>query len=150
MPAEEVTTEPLGIEQLQAMVPSIIRFLSAWGRDRVEVKYGYACNLPIDQLWRPIEVETLLLEAFVQRSVRDGVFQFGQCDLHIEDPAHTLEFKLSHESDIYFASTDRSLVDQVTKAWHEQGLVLYLSEGPQGSAAPKHWRRIDPALPANR
>jgi hypothetical protein len=142
---EEVRTEPLPVEQLRGNIPDIISFLLSLGYERVTVTYGFGCNLPIDRLWKPVETHTGQLSAYIERSEQEGVFQLGRCDLHIEDAQNTLEFRLCHESDIHFASTDRTLVEQAIALWQKRGLVLYVSPGPKGSAGPMQWRRLEPS-----
>src|SRR5271165_4754979 len=102
MDIQEVRTEPFAVRELQESIPGISRFLQSWGCDRLACSYGFACNLPMDELWHPIEVDTVQIESFIQDSVKLGVFTFGQCDLHIEYPQNTLEFRICHESDIHF------------------------------------------------
>ncbi len=60
----------------------------------------------MDELWHPTEINTLELAAFVEQSVRDGIFQFGGSDLHVEDVDGTIKFRLCHERDIHFESHD--------------------------------------------
>ncbi|HTA70439.1 MAG TPA: hypothetical protein VK776_19260 [Bryobacteraceae bacterium] len=142
--AQEVRTEPLNETQLALLVTDIAHLLQSWGYTSVTVTLGFGCNLPPEQLWRRREIEAKQIAAFVERSAEDGVFQFGRCDLHIEDKQATLEFRICHESDIHFESIDPSQVTKVLELWLQQGMTLYLSAGPKGNALPKEWKRIDP------
>ena len=142
--AQEIRTEPLNISQLATSVTDITALLQSRDLDSVEVTYGWACKLPEDQLWRPKEIKTQQLQFFIERSVDTGVYQFGRCDLHIEDKQKTFEFRLCHESDVHFESIDQTLVAKVESLWLQKGLTLYISTGPKGSALPKEWKRIDP------
>src|SRR6266571_4069447 len=110
--AQQVRTGQLTADQLQPLVAEIQRLLRDWGYDRVKVTFGHGCSLPVDQLWQPREINAIELQSFIEASIRNGVFRFGRCDLHIEDREETLEFRLCHESDIHFESTEQERVGQ--------------------------------------
>ena len=139
---QEVRTEPLANDRIPEFVPEITRTLGSWGHTRIKVTHGFGCNLPIDRLWQAIEIATPQLAFFIERSLREGTFRYGRCDLHIEDLQETLEFKLCHESDVHFASTDPNLVEQVITLWRRDGIALFASPGPKGSALRKEWKQI--------
>src|SRR5690349_10091678 len=109
MPIEEVRTEAVDVEQLCERVSDIVNFLHYWGYHRITVICGWGCELPEDELWHPIEIETLELNEYIERSEQKGIFRFGRSDLHIEDPQKTLEFRLCHESDLHFGSNREEL-----------------------------------------
>ena len=142
MHLEEVRTEPLAVSQLTRAVPEIIDFLRSWGYDRVQITYGWGCRLPIERLWCPIQFDVSQLGVFVEAALREGMFQFGNSDLHIEDLQKKLEFLICHESDIHFASTDQNLVEEIIAKWLDRGFVVYVSPGPKGSARAKEWTRL--------
>ncbi|HLG97214.1 MAG TPA: hypothetical protein VKX49_12955 [Bryobacteraceae bacterium] len=142
--AFEIKTEQISLHELGALVPQIAGLLRSWGYDTLSVTFGYGCNAPTEQLWQPQEVETEQVPAFVQHGVRTGILLLGGCDLHIEDRERTLEFRLCHESDAHFECVQQDRVQEVERRWLKQGLVLYISTGPKGSALPKEWKRIDP------
>ncbi len=125
------------------MVPLICGQLRDWGQECIQVTYGFGCNLSVEDLWRPEEVHLSELDAYIQHSDRVGIFRFGECDLHIEDAAERLEFVLCHESDIHFASVDEIPVRQVIALWRGEGLTIYVSPGPKGSAGPRTWERLE-------
>jgi hypothetical protein len=140
----EMRTEALGADRIRAKVPQIIDLLRSWGRARVGVLYGIMCNLPVDDLWQTVEIDTAELETYIQQSVQDGIFEFGSSDFFIEDLAESLTFRICHESDIHFESSSEELVKQVLTLWHEEGITLYLSSGEKGSARRRDWEHIDP------
>jgi hypothetical protein len=142
MTPQEVRTEPLSLDELRGSAPEMTESLRSTGHNSVDVTYGFGCNLPVDELWRPARIDSMQLATFIERSVEEGVFEFGAGDLHIEDPQGTLEFRLCHESDIHFGSDDPKLVELVINLWKQNGRVLYVSPGPRKSAAQKEWERI--------
>jgi hypothetical protein len=144
MLAQEIETRPLTIEELQARIPEIERFLLDWGYDRVNATFGYGSKLPMNKLWIPTEIDTSSIGAFVESAVRKGIFEVGHSDLHIEDRQETLEFRLCHESDIHFESSNQGFVEKVITLWRGRGLGLRVSTAPKGSALPKVWTPIDP------
>ena len=144
---QEVRTQPLTVDQLRERVPEISTLLRSWGYERITVMYGSESNLLMDDLWRPMEIDTLALPAWIERTQREGIFRYGRSDLHIEDLQKTLEFLLCHESDIHFASTDQSRVQEVITLWRAKGFTLYVSPGPKGSASRKDWKRIGQHVP---
>ena len=117
MNAQEMTTTQLSPDEILSSIGDIMHLLLLWGHDIVVVTYGWACKLPMDQLWQPHEIQTQSLASLIRRSVNDGIFHLGGSDLHIEDRAGTFEFKLCHESDIHFKSVDQSQVAQVIEEW---------------------------------
>jgi hypothetical protein len=145
-PAWEARTEPLDVARLRARVPEIAQLLNDWRFERVDATYGYGCNLPMNQLWQATEIDAMHLDAFVTDGVRSGIIKIGSCDLHIEDREKTIEFRICHESDVHFESTNKGLVDQVVKLWLGEGFTVYVAEGPKGSALPKNWTRLDPQI----
>ena len=145
MHLHEVRTESLAGSQLQDGVLEIVGLLRSWALDRVDLSYGWGCNLPMDKLWRPQQIDAAQLGAFVEQSVAEGTFRFGQCDLHIEDLRRTLKFTICHESDIHFESAARELVDEIVSRWLVRFSVLYVRTGPKGSArAAEQWSRRIP------
>jgi hypothetical protein len=142
MNLQEVRTEPLSIDQLQQTVPEMTELLRSTGHEHVSVTYGWGCNLSADELWSSVQIDSAQLGAFIQRSVQEGVFAFGHGDLHVEDPEKTLEFRLSHESDVHFGSDDPEPVALVISLWKARGLTLYVSPGPRKSAAREEWEQI--------
>jgi hypothetical protein len=148
--AQQVKTRPLTVEELRARIPEIQHLLLGWGHDRVSVTFGYGTKLPMDQLWIPKEIDTSSIGAFVDGAVRKGIFEVGGSDLHIEDRQETLEFRLCHESDIHFESTDQGLVEQVITFWRGRGLGIQVSTGEKGSALPRVWTSADPGTGGGR
>ena len=139
---QEVRTESLIGSQLQDGVPEIVSALRSWGLDRVDLSYGWGCNLPMEKLWRPQQIDAAQLGAVIEQSVADGTFRFGHGDLHIEDLRRTLKFTICHESYIHFESANRQLVDEIVSRWLVRFSVLYVRTGPKGSArAAEQWRR---------
>lgn len=145
--ALEIRTEPLSPNKLVSSIPAMVSLLRSWGRDSLTATFGYGCKAPIEDLWQPKEIQTEQLPAFVQHSVDAGIFLPGRCDLHIEDKKKIFEFRLCHESDMHFESVDESLADVVKTLWLHEGMTLYTSAGPKGSALPKQWKRVLPQDP---
>ena len=77
MPVYEVTTETVSIGQLRSIVQEIAELLESWKIGYLKIMYGYNCNLPVDELWRPEEIRVNELEGFLQRSERSGIFNLA-------------------------------------------------------------------------
>lgn len=125
-----------------AAVVGISDLIAAWGYRRVDVMYGFDCKLPTDQLWQVQEVETSGLDGHIERSIRDGIFLPGLSDIHIEDLETSFGFKLCHESDLHFESTQPWMVEQVVACWRAQGFALFMNAGPSANPGTKEWKRL--------
>jgi hypothetical protein len=138
---QALRTEPLSTAQLRVSIPDIARLLDSWGEASLVASYGIMCELPMDDLYQPIETTPAQLEEFVQQSERRGIFKLGGSDLDIRNTERTLVFTLCHESDIHFESRDQVRVDQVLAVWREKGLTVYVCREyvPVG---PVQWERV--------
>ena len=120
-PWREIVSTTLTEGQLLVEIPQIVGLLLAWKIHRVEVAYGWGCNLDIDELWKPVEVSTDEVERFVRDGQASGAFQAGEGDLLIESSTPEFSIRLCHESDIHVATTDENLYEAFRAAWTASG-----------------------------
>lgn len=105
--------------------------------------YGFAVNLPVDDLWKPMLIQTSELLAFLERSTHEGIFRPRESDIHIEDVAKTFDFRLCHESDVHFEADDSHRIPDVLTVWGRLNLGVYGSRDSRGGvAAPKKWVKL--------
>jgi hypothetical protein len=118
---EEIATNSLTVPQLERSIPEIVNLLSALDTP-INVEYGYACNLPIDELWQTMQMDLPHLQDFINKSREDRIFELGVSDLHVNDLEGRWSIKLCHESDLHFVRRCR---DDVGPEWvhcHDQPL----------------------------
>ncbi|HSR08490.1 MAG TPA: hypothetical protein VLM42_15155 [Bryobacteraceae bacterium] len=123
---EEIATNPLSVEQLEKSIPEVTEFLLVLGT-KVNVEYGWACNLPIDQLWQTKQMDLSHLQEFIEKSRKSGILELGASDLHVSDIEGHWSFTLCHESDFHFVSSDRKLLEGVATKWHRMGFSVMVS-----------------------
>ena len=121
----EVRTEPLTDPVLEDQLDLLYELCLEFDSGEIDVSYGWACNLDVDQLWKDQRIPTSSLPSFVNRSTSEGIVDLGGSDLHIKGVGVAFSFTVCHESDIHFESPDPSLVSRVTSAWSERGLRFY-------------------------
>ena len=121
----EVRTEPLRGDRLQAQLGALCELCTRFEPGELNVSYGWACNLEVDDLWKARSISASSLSSFIDESISNGVFELGESDLHIKGTSVEFEFTLCHESDLHFESPDESLVSLVTEAWGQAGLAFY-------------------------
>ena len=121
----EVRTEILSRAALEQHVGVVQQLCVEFAAATVDVTYGWACNLAIDDLYQDHRMSTSELLPFIARSVTDNIFRLGDSDMYIKDAGGVFEFTICHESDIHFESNDPSLVSRVTTLWSEHGLRSY-------------------------
>jgi hypothetical protein len=120
----EIVTQQLDNATLEAQLRLVAELCPAFDPSGVNVSYGWACELDIDELYRDHLVESHRLLEFVDESIRRGVFTLGQSDLHIHGAGIDFSFRLCHESDVHFDSPDSALVSRVVSAWKTAGLSV--------------------------
>jgi hypothetical protein len=104
--------------------------------------YGWACNLPIDELWKVHAVPSLSLYNFIHESERDGLLVMGESDLFIGDNQETTYFLLCHEADVHFVSSDQHRLACVIQSWKPKGLGLRLAEYDEVQRPNREWVEI--------
>jgi hypothetical protein len=120
----EVRTQILDGAALAARFRAVCDLCVVFDPVGLDVSYGLACDLDMDELYSDHRIESSALLEFVARSTARGVFKLGECDLHIRGASVEFNFTLCHESDIHFESRDMNLVDRVARGWTDSGLTL--------------------------
>jgi len=121
----EIITQTLTTEQIRNELGYIVDFFRAHGTEELTVRYGWSCNLPMDELWQDIATTAEGLPRLVERSIADGLYPIGDADLFIRDRPGRVEFLLCHESDVHCESTDMEIVEQVKQQWQKRGYGGY-------------------------
>ncbi len=137
---EEIATNSLTVPQLERSIPEIVNLLSALDTP-INVEYGYACNLPIDELWQTMQMDLPHLQDFINKSREDRIFELGVSDLHVNDLEGRWSIKLCHESDLHFVSANRQLLEDVATMWDRNGFTVMIS--PYTTIqTPREWRTM--------
>jgi len=115
---EEIVTNPLTLQQLEKSVPEIVNLLLALGA-QVNVECGYACNLPIDELWQTMQMDLSHLQDFIERSRNNRIFELGRKRPACKRSRTALGVSSCHESD-FIVSSDRELLEYVAMTWNRR------------------------------
>ena len=116
-------TDTLDIEEIWGEIKAIASFFSLKGIREVEVSYGFSCNT--SRIYEPISVPVDNLDAFIKCSIDQGIYQPGQCELHIEGGEPPMLFVLCHAGDIHFESEAASAKDEIEQRWSEKGYPIH-------------------------
>jgi hypothetical protein len=120
----EIVTQQLDKAPLEAQLHLVAELCAAFDPSGVNVSYGWACELNIDELYTDHLIESHRLLDFIDESIRQRVFTLGQSDLHVHGARIDFSFRLCHESDVHFESSDMALVNRVLSAWKTAGLSV--------------------------
>ena len=93
----EIVSQPLTADQLDSLLPALSEFLGQLGAPHT-AEYGFSCNLPIEQLWKPTPL-TSGLGLFVANAEQQGIAKLGSDDILVR--AGKTRLTLCHESDIH-------------------------------------------------
>ena len=137
---EEIVTNPLTLEQLEESIPPITDILMTLGTP-INVEYGWGCNLPTDQLWQTIQMDLSHLREFIEMSRKNRILDLGASDLHVSDLDRRWNFKLCHESDLHFVSSNRQILEDVATMWDRMGFAVKISLYT-AVQAPREWRNF--------
>jgi hypothetical protein len=132
----QIVTQQLDDATLEAQLRLVSELCAAFDPSGLDVSYGWACELDIDELYRDHRIDSHRLLDFVDESTRRGVFTLGQSDLHIQGADIGFSFRLCHESDVHFESADLALVTRVVSAWKAAGVSVRELEST-GPPAPR-------------
>ena len=138
---EEIITNSLSVEQLQESISEMAHFFAATDRKRISVEYGWGCNLPTDQLWSPMQMDSSQLQEFVENSQRNGTLKLGSGDLIVRDVEESMSFTICHESDLHFVASDKQVLEHVATMWSGKGFTLHIGDLPIGGRTK--FRRVD-------
>jgi hypothetical protein len=129
----EFHTQQLDNAKLAAQLRLIAELCVEFDPSGLDVSYGWACKLGIDDLYKDHRVESDRLLDFVEESTDRGIFILGQSDLYIHGAGVGFSFRLCHESDIHFESTDLALASRVVSVWKAAGLSVHeIEPAPNG------------------
>ena len=121
----EVATEQLDSAALVRQLRLVAELCYTLDPSYLNISYGWACNLEIDELSSDHQIESRGLLDFVDKSSRRRAFTLGQSDLFIRGTTVDFCFTLCHESDIHFESADPALVGRVVSVWKAAGLSIH-------------------------
>lgn len=116
-------TDTLNTEAIWGEIKAIAKFFQNKGIREVSISYGFACNTT--EIYIPIKIPVAEILAFVQRSIREGIYQVGQGELHIQGGDPPMLFVLCHAGDIHFESDADSVSSEVERVWSDKGYRLH-------------------------
>ncbi len=116
-------TDTLNTEAIWGEIKAIANFFQKKGIREVSISYGFSCNTT--EIYIPIRIPVTDILPFIQRSVRQGIYQVGQGELHIEGGDPPMLFVLCHAGDIHFESEADSDSIEVERYWSEKGYPLH-------------------------
>jgi hypothetical protein len=101
--------------------------------------YGWACNADDDRLWIPCDIVTATPPEWIERSMREGIYEPGESDMFISDKDR-LTAHLCHEGDIHIKTPVAAIVEKCALRWLGNGhRLLRSTEVPP---SPRSWREI--------
>ena len=134
----EIVCGPISRSQVLEEVPFICSLFADDG-SQVEVMYGCACNTDDNLLWTPREIAAATLPEWIERSMREGIYEPGESDIFIFDKDR-LTAHLCHEGDIHLRTSGAAIVEKCASRWLGRGYrLLRSSEVPP---TPQSWREI--------
>ena len=81
------------------------------------IHYGWGCNAHQDLLYQPMPVLLEAFPQFLEESIEQKIFDFGDCDLLIDSVNGELKILLCHESDIHIDGSNDELAQKVSEAY---------------------------------
>jgi hypothetical protein len=116
-------TDTLDIDEIWGEIEAIASFFRLKGILEVTVSYGFSCNT--SRIYEPISVPVGGLLDFIQCSIRQGIYQPGECEMHIEGGEPPMLFVLCHAGDIHFESEAQTACSEVKQSWSEKGYLIH-------------------------
>jgi hypothetical protein len=101
--------------------------------------YGVGCNAENDQLWKQFDIPAISLPEWIERSIREGIYQPGECDIIIVD-RDRLTAHLCHEADIHIETKESVIVQDCADRWLNLGYRLLRTDATSPSC--KNWREV--------
>jgi hypothetical protein len=99
---------------------------------------GWACKLPITDLWKPEEIETSQVRSWIDYKIDAGIYDPGAADLYFTLSDGT-EFLFCHESDVHVETSASDLLRSIVERWLERRY------GVQGAFFGNKWQAITSA-----
>ena len=121
----QITSGVLTSDQMWEELAHLQSLLTASGYSEVEVLWGWACELPIDELWKreTISVEHLIEHA--KQGADSGIFKMGSSDLFVDAPDGSFKYQFCHDSDLHFRTNRESLLTALRGRWIERNFPGY-------------------------
>ena len=121
----EITSGALTSEQMWEELKQLPLLFSDSGYSEIEVFWGLACELPIDDLWKPEVIPVDRLVEHTELGATAGIFRMGSSDLYVAAQDKTFTFKFCHELDLHFETNRDDLIRIVRKRWIERRFAGY-------------------------
>ena len=121
----EIVTGVIKADQIRDEIPIIADLLTRHDIQLIDVMYGRGCNLELDGLYKEFLINARSLQSFVEGSVRQNIYKYGESDLWINSTDQAVIFQLSHESRIHFRTSDESFLKDVRSTWILQDFPGY-------------------------
>jgi hypothetical protein len=112
----EIACGPISESALLDELPFVCSLFIEIRAVTVSVQYGWACNEEIDALWHPEEITTSDLPAWIDRSIRQRIYQPGRSDVFI-DARGRLKVLLCHEADIHVETVEAAIIRSCASRW---------------------------------
>ena len=121
----EIVTETIKADQIKGEIPIITDLLAKHGCSLVHVTFGRACNLEHDNLYKQILINVKSLQSFIEGSVNQNIYRYGESDLWINSIDQSAIFQLSHDSRIYLITNDKTFLQNIRSTWISKGFFVY-------------------------
>ncbi len=116
-------TDTLKSDEIWGELEAMAAFFEVKGIGEVHVSYGLSCNTA--RLYEPIRLPPDEILAFVQRSIRQGIYKLGCGEMHIQGGDPPMLFVLCHAGDIHFESEEDSANYEIEQRWSARGYLLH-------------------------
>jgi hypothetical protein len=131
----EYVTKPLKRTELLQLTQAFSEAAKLDEEGPLMLSYGWDCNLEVDHMWKPFEVNPLNVVQELLNAETMGVLTVGQGDVFIETRAARLQ--LCHESDAHIQGSGALFEDQL-RLWKALGYEPKLTAQDEVKFGPKN------------
>jgi hypothetical protein len=118
----EYRTHPLPRELILPELTLVCANWLAAGVKHVAVSFGWDSNLPIDAMWKDVQVPVGAVVQYLEAAERAGTIEIGKTDVFMR--TEEIELTLCHESDVHVSGTP-TFVTETVRRWFDSGYEPY-------------------------
>jgi len=125
---QELSTEILDRTSWWNFLDKIVEFLRSKRVEQVRIEFGFALGRDLEG--KPQGEDRIVqigeLEASIRKGLDEGTIEWAQASDFVFRPLGAdLSFMLCNDADMHFASTDSSLLTELSRKLSSQGIKVY-------------------------
>ena len=113
----KITSGILTPEQMWKELGALQSDLKTMGFIQIEVYWGWACNLPMDSLWKSEAIAVEHLVAHARHGESSSIFEMGSSDLYVYGANDSFTCQFCHDSDIHLEGNFEDMISEVRDRW---------------------------------